>query len=187
MPTQRDTDPLARPAPTVTALWFDERDFVPNNPRLPALVYEAAFAADTTDLAAAIEDRFTDNHWPPQWRDGIYDFHHYHSQGHEVLGMAAGHARLVLGGEGGLELEVHTGDVVVLPAGTGHCLVRASEDFLVIGGYPAGQSGDIRREAAPPALRQRMLRLSFPPSDPVAGADGPLVRHWADTLRPREF
>jgi len=73
---------------------------------LSALIYEGAFAADATDLAGLMEKRFQENGWPPQWRNGIYDFDHYHSQGHEVLGIAAGSARLLLGGDNGRELDV---------------------------------------------------------------------------------
>ena len=40
---------------------------------------------DFWELAGAMERRFEENGWPPAWRDGIYDFHHYHSQGHEAL------------------------------------------------------------------------------------------------------
>ncbi len=183
MGTPADTEHLTRSAPTVTALWFDERGFVPNNPRLPALVYAQVFAKDADDLAAAMESRFTENGWPSQWRDGIYDFHHFHSLGHEVLGIARGHAQLALGGERGAEIEVSQGDVVLLPAGTGHCLLHGSTDLLVIGAYPPGQTGDIQRKAVTPAVRQRMVRLSFPPLDPVAGPDGPLLRLWADTVK----
>jgi uncharacterized protein YjlB len=183
MGTPADTEHLRRSAPTVTALWFDERGFVPNNPRLPALIYAQAFARNAEDLTAAMESRFTENGWPSQWRDGIYDFHHFHSLGHEVLGIARGHALLALGGEGGAEIEVGQGDVVLLPAGTGHRRLNGSPDLLVIGAYPPGQPGDIRREAVTPEVRQRMVRLSFPPSDPVAGVDGPLLRLWADTVK----
>lgn len=81
---------------TVTAFYFEPCSFVPNNPRLPALIYEGTFAADAPDLAELMEKRFQENGWPPQWRNGIYDFDHYHPQGHEVLGIAAGSAKLLL-------------------------------------------------------------------------------------------
>lgn len=166
---------------TVTALHFEPRHFVPNNPRLPALIYESAFASDAAaDLATLIEKRFQEHGWPPQWRDGIYDFDHYHSQGHEVLGIAAGSARLVLGGDGGREVDVRTGDVLVLPAGTGHRQISQSEDFLVVGVYPPGQAGDIVRDVATPAMLQKIALLSFPPRDPVFGDDGPLLKLWVD-------
>lgn len=165
---------------TVTALHLEPRHFVPNNPRLPALVYEGAFDSNAADLATLMEKRFQENGWPPQWRDGIYDFDHYHSQGHEVLGIATGSARLVLGGEGGRQIDVRAGDVLVLPAGTGHRRISQSEDFLVVGAYPPGQAGDIVRDAATPAMLQKIALLSFPPRDPVVGDDGPLLKLWVD-------
>jgi len=163
-------------------LRLEERGFVPNNPRLPVLVHHGAFPATSPDLAERIEARFAENGWPPQWRDGIFDFQHYHAQGHEVLGLARGWAKVVLGGDGGRVVGLQAGDALLLPAGTGHCRTDTGSDLLVIGGYPPGQAGDIRREAATADLRRAILRLSFPSSDPVFGPDGPLLRQWCDTV-----
>jgi len=167
---------------TITVLHLEERGAVPNNQRLPVLIYEAAFPPGTSDLASMMEQRFAENGWPPQWRDGIYDFHHYHSQGHEVLGIASGSAELVLGGPGGRKQTVQAGDVLLLPAGTGHCRTHASSDFLVVGAYPPGQEPDIIRDAPTAAIRDAIARLTFPPTDPVRGDDGPISQHWSDPL-----
>ncbi|MBA4220906.1 MAG: cupin [Methylobacterium sp.] len=168
--------------PTILVLSFEERGSIPNNPRFPALVYQQAFPPDQADLAATMEQRFADNGWPPAWRNGIYDFHHYHSKGHEVLGIAKGSAELALGGDGGRELVVHAGDVLLLPAGTGHRRLSASSDFLVVGAYPQGQSGDILRDPPTVEARTAISRLARPPTDPVSGRDGPMVQHWCDGL-----
>jgi uncharacterized protein YjlB len=115
---------------------------------LPLVVYRGALA-EGGDRAAACERLFAQHGWPDAWRNGIYGQHHYHSTAHEVLGIAAGSARVKLGGEGGQTVELRAGDVVVIPAGVAHKREAASADLLVIGAYPRGQRPDLcRAEAA---------------------------------------
>ena len=163
------------------SLRLSRNGWVPNNDRLPVLLYRGAFSTGgdkSREMASAMETVFEQNGWPAQWRNGVYDFHHYHSTAHEVLGFAGGWGRLVLGGEDGHELVVQTGDVAVLPAGTGHCRLEASSDFLVIGAYPKGETWDICRSAPDAATLDRMRKVAFPLSDPIYGPGGALVQHW---------
>lgn len=146
------------------------------NSALPLLVYRGALPPDP----AAMERAFAANGWSNSWRDGIFDYHHFHSIAHEVLGIAAGEARVAFGGPSGREVEVRAGDVVVIPAGVAHRNMGASADLLVVGAYPGGSDYDIRRgDPAEHAAAVRAIKgVSLPDSDPVSGRDGPLPRLW---------
>jgi uncharacterized protein YjlB len=149
---------------------------IPNSP-LPVLAYHGLELA--WDPAAA-ERAFAANGWRGAWRDGIYSFHHFHSTAHEVLAVVAGHATVRLGGPAGVTFEVRRGDVLVLPAGTGHRNEGSSGDLLVVGAYPDGMSWDLRRgdREEYDEVRGNIDAVPLPATDPVGGADGALTRLW---------
>ncbi len=159
------------------AFIFAEDGAIPNS-RLPMLVYRRAVPADP----AAIERLFDEHGWPPAWRDGVHAFQHFHSTAHEALGVARGTARVLFGGPHGRTLEVSAGDVVVLPAGVGHCRQDASPDLLIVGAYPQGmQAGLDTRRGRPEELAEvhrNIADISTHVPDPVAGGDGALARLW---------
>src|ERR671939_1971771 len=100
------------------AVVFADDGLVPNNP-MPFLIYKGAIDVGRVEPEAAIEDLFGANGWGDMWRNGIFDYLHYHSTVHEVLGIARGHARVRFGGDTGQEIDVAAGDVAILPAGAG--------------------------------------------------------------------
>lgn len=164
---------------TVTAHRItDDGDF-PNNPDLPLLRYQQVFPADHPDMAAGFEQAFASSGWGSSWRNGIYNFHHYHSTAHEVLGIARGKAEVQFGGPQGSVVTVLAGDMVIVPAGVAHKLIESSR-LLVIGAYPKGQSPDMCYGKANerPRADQDIAQVLFPEFDPFTGRKQPLFDHW---------
>jgi uncharacterized protein YjlB len=158
---------------------FADDGLVPNN-SMPFLVYKGTLILDGVEPERTIEMLFAQNGWGDMWRNGVYDFPHYHATVHEVLGIARGRARVRFGGDRGKELDISAGDVAILPAGTGHQRISASADFSVVGAYPPGPKMQVTRPSAEnhaKALKTIPL-VPLPDTDPVLGADGPLVRLW---------
>jgi uncharacterized protein YjlB len=155
---------------------FADDGAIPNS-RLPLLVYRQAVPPD----AAAIERIFTANRWPAAWRAPVHPFQHFHSDAHEVLGVAEGESRVQFGGPHGQALTVRAGDVVVVPAGVGHCRQTESDGLVIVGAYPDNTAHrDLRR--GDPAEHSEVVHnvsaVPLPPADPVGGPDGPLCRLW---------
>jgi len=165
--------------PKPSTFIFDDDGLVPNN-ILPFVIYKGAIDVGRERPESILEDLFGSNGWGDMWRNGVYDFLHYHATVHEVLGIARGMARVRFGGDAGKEFELSAGDIAILPAGTGHQCLKASADFSVVGAYPPGAKMQVTRPT--PDNHAKALKtipdVRPPESDPVMGADGPLVKLW---------
>jgi uncharacterized protein YjlB len=164
------------------AFRFRDDGETPNNPEWPLVLYRSPVRLrDGFDPAAIFEILFAGNGWAGSWRNGMYDFLHFHTRTHEVLGIARGLLSAEFGGAAGRAIELKAGDVVVLPAGTGHRRLAASRDLLVVGAYPAN-SGEYD-EPRPTQIGhedavRRIGRVKRPRTDPVFGKEGPLCAIW---------
>jgi len=127
------------PTPEIEEHRFADDGVVPNNSRLPLVVYRGVLEAGP-DAAAACEKLFAGNGWSGGWRGGVYPYHHYHTTAHEALGIVAGSAKVRLGGDSGAVVDLNAGDAVVIPAGVAHKGEAASPDLLIVGAYPGGAS-----------------------------------------------
>ena len=168
------------------AIQFKDDGIVPNNPRFPLLFYRGAVKLKSRRFApeVIIDTLFDENGWGRSWRDTVYDFVHYHSQIHEVMGVARGTARIECGGIKGRIVCVKAGDVLVLPAGMGHRLIESSRDFLVVGAYPQNGTYDecTDTRVRPDAIK-RIAKVRKPKTDPVLGTSGPLLSSWPAKAR----
>ncbi len=180
---------LARPKPAALDALLRQRkprrfrfrttEAIPNN-RWPLLVYRSAVRLDDAyDPAAIFEVLFAADGWRGSWRDGMYDWLHYHSNTHEVLGVARGWLRARFGGAKGRAIKLEAGDIIVLPAGTGHYRLRKSADLLIVGAYPGARKYDeCTPEDTGDKTRRSVERVPLPRKDPVYGAEGPLFAAW---------
>ena len=165
----------------VRELRFEDDGHIPNNPTLPLLLYPQALAEDEQDPSRCRE-LLSENGWGGAWTDGVFSYHHYHSVSHEVLCAVVGEARIIFGGPEGETVEVRAGDVVVIPAGVGHCRESSGGGFSVVGAYPREQENyDLRtgEEGERPGVLENIRNTPLPETDPLFGEAGPLLRSWS--------
>lgn len=163
-------------------LTFNDDGRIPNS-SLPLLLYKGVFAEEFIDADAMIA-HFRDFGWRNAWKNGVYDYHHYHSITHEVLGVYQGNAMLQFGGENGDQIAVEAGDVVVIPAGVGHKRLSQSDDFAVVGAYPDGCDYDILKgePGERPEADENIAKVQIPKNDPVYGKSEGLPHMWKREL-----
>lgn len=154
----------------------------PNNKDLPLLVYKNTVDNTKNIDPEHIEAILRRNGWAGGWRNGVYDFHHYHSTAHECLFVYSGRAHVQFGGEHGVDLEITPGDTVILPAGTAHKRLVSTLNFKVIGVYPSGQTWDMNygKKGERPKADENIKDVSLPDKDPLYGENGPLVKYWRE-------
>jgi uncharacterized protein YjlB len=153
-------------------VYFENGSDVPNS-NLPVLLFRGILAPQATAKANTFREAFRKNGWSGVWTDSIYDYTHFHSNAHEVLGIAEGKVSVLIGGENGRVFRLKAGDMLVLPAGVGHRRVGPDDDLKVIGAYPRGQSHfNMKRKG------RQIPKVSLPETDPFYGDDGPLVKAW---------
>lgn len=160
---------------------FKDDGTIPNNPSLPFVLYRAGIdLVGSPDPEEIIEKTFAENGWGDMWRNGVYPYVHYHSMIHEAMGIARGRAKVRFGGKKGKEIDIGVGDVVILPAGTGHQLVTQTQELVVIGAYPpSGKYNLCRGSKAEHAKAIASIpKVPAPATDPVFGANGPLIALW---------
>ena len=159
---------------------FEDDGRFPKNPHLPVLIYKGALHLHPGDEIDTIIELFKKNNWTNSWKDTVFDYDHYHSSTHEVLGVFCGTADIVLGGPEGTCVELVRGDVVIIPAGVAHKNLKCSHDFTCVGAYPEGKPYDMKygNEEGRETIIQEIASVGIPNEDPVFGSEGPLLEYW---------
>jgi uncharacterized protein YjlB len=177
---------MPRPMPSATnpspvTYRFADDGSIPNNPTLPFVLYRGGVdLTGSPDPEDMIEKAFARNGWGNMWRNGIFPYTHYHSMIHEAMGIARGRAKVRFGGESGEAIDVIPGDVVILPAGTGHQCLSHSPELVVIGAYPPSGKYNLCRGSKADHAKALVTipKVPLPAVDPVFGPDGPLLTLW---------
>ncbi|CAK7237696.1 hypothetical protein SBRCBS47491_010085 [Sporothrix bragantina] len=144
--------------------YLKRNQHAPNN-AYPVLVYRQCLPLPVSEEKTKL---FLESHaWERKGTWGHIGVRHFHPNVHECYGVIAGESTMLVGcgiddADGsGQEIELMVGDVIVLPAGTGHCNLQSTKDYLYVGVYPA-----------------EVDNVPLPEEDPVTGKDGPLMKLW---------
>ncbi|MCC5930345.1 MAG: cupin [Cyclobacteriaceae bacterium] len=153
----------------------------PNNEKLPLIIYPGVIKLNPDEPAGSVENIFRTNGWQGTWRNGIYNFHHYHSTAHEVIGIYKGWVKVQMGGPEGKIMHLKAGDVVIISAGVSHKNLESSTDFACVGAYPPGQNWDMKygKPDEMESAVKNIKKVALPATDPVFGRENGLLKYWS--------
>jgi uncharacterized protein YjlB len=159
---------------------FLEDDGVYPNSQLPVLIYRNVLKLPALFPATFVRLLFRKNNWFNAWDYGIFEYHHYHSIAHEVLGIYRGSANLQLGGKKGIVIEARKNDVIIIPAGVAHKNLDKETQLKCIGAYPDGSDYDINygHPGERPQTDRNIRKIPKPELDPVFGKKGGILKFW---------
>lgn len=151
----------------------------PGNSRYPLLIYKRAIST-LKKSPSDIQDQLQQNNWRNPWIDSIYDYHHFHSNTHEVLVIVSGECQVQFGGEEGSTWSVTSDDVILIPAGVAHKSVAMDEHFRCIGAYPLDIGYDLFCGKAEEysMVVENIQKVGLPEKDPIFGEHGVLFKYW---------
>lgn len=174
-----DKSKIVQNAYLISEIFEDDGQF-PNNQTLPLMIYKGALLMHPSNEVTIIKEVFAHHNWSNSWVNDIFDYHHYHSNTHEVLGIYCGTAQVQFGGPSGTCFELTRGDVVIIPAGVAHKKLSGGADFTCVGAYPQGKEYDIKLGKADerPNADENIAAVALPTSDPVYSDGGKLKECW---------
>jgi uncharacterized protein YjlB len=161
----------------IAAFRFRDDGFIPNNSWFPVVVYRSAVKPSRSlDSAAVWEALFlnpTAGAIPGATGYTISPLPLANSR-------SAGSAIVRLGGNKGRIVKLKAGGAVVIPAGTGHQCLSASETFVAVGTYPPKGTYDASGPTVDEHDRnvKEMRKLGRPRKDPIFGSHGPSPKAW---------
>ena len=166
-------------AAAIEQISLQDDGIFPNGP-YPAMLYKGVLDIPFLFPAAFVKKIFANHGWANSWDAGVFEYHHYHSTTHEVLGVYKGHTTLLLGGPAGQKVFVEKGDVLLIPAGVAHKNLGREDAVGVIGAYPDGRDYDMNygKEGERPRTDENIKEVPVPAIDPVFGSGKGLVKIW---------
>ena len=150
------------------------------NSKLQVILYKGILHLPSLFPAPVVRQLLRKNNWRNFWKSGIYEYHHYHSNTHEVMTVIKGKTTLQIGGPKGKKITIEKGDVLIIPAGVAHKNLKRENDVTCIGAYPNGKKYDMNygKEEERRKADKHILKVKLPLKDPVFGKEGGIKKFW---------
>jgi uncharacterized protein YjlB len=141
------------------------------NSMLPVIHYVGVFEVPALFPGISVRAMFKEHGWSNSWRSGIFEYHHYHSNTFEVMGVINGSTSIMIGGDSGKVIVIHKGDVLIIPPGVAHRNLGEEHQITCIGAYPRGIRYNIRsgKVGERPRADHQIQRVAWPEKNPVFG------------------